>query len=131
MTRSVTRSTIWAWVGPCASALCIVHCFGTALLALIAPGILELLPHSEIWEFVIFGVSAISTALTLKLYRPSLQTWMIGLAGLISGIAGLALHQHTFLIGGLLIFSSLSITLAVRKHFHSKTKPECCSNHPT
>lgn len=81
----ITRPRRTAFWAPCLSALCFVHCAGMALLAPLVPA---LAAFEEIpWlEWVLFALSAASTAWVLWRLRPGQLAWIGGAAcmGLVS-----------------------------------------------
>lgn len=122
-----TRKKGLEWLGPCASALCLVHCFGMAALSVLAPGFLEILPHSEWVEGIIFAVALMSGTLTL------IRTQIRGVVKLIFvffgavGLAGLSLHLHSLLHISLIGMAFLQLFILLKLHGPgSKSKPACC-----
>ena len=127
LTAKAKRKKTLEWLGPCASFICLIHCFGTAAIAVLAPGFLEILPHAEWVEAVIFGVAGFSGILTL------LRTQIRGVVKLVFsffftiGLAGLALHVHSLLHVSLLGMAFLQLyVLLVTHRPGAKEKPACC-----
>jgi hypothetical protein len=126
--RFPSSSKVVHWIGPCASFLCLIHCFGFAFLSLLAPAGLSFLPHShdiEIGALVLSGVFG-----AISLYRSgasfSLWTGLIVLLGIAT--VGLVEHHHGVFHVGLVGSALFQLSITIWVHFVRKAPPECCEH---
>lgn len=113
------------WIGPCASFLCLIHCFGTAALAVIAPGILKALPHSEWVEFVFLSVSFVFGSLTLRRHKaPAVLQALMAFVALV-GATGWSVDSHRLMYAAMIALGLVPFALVVAKHRAAK-QPACC-----
>jgi hypothetical protein len=117
-----------SWAGTCTSALCAVHCFGTAAIAVLSPGLLTILPHSTFVEVIVLGISI--TTGVISLYRVKAQPHQWLLLALFSGMgfAALALHIHLLLAFSLAFLAGLQLLVIWKTHHPKKLSqvPDCC-----
>jgi len=119
-----------SWFGTCSSAICAVHCFGTAIVAIIAPGLLKFIPHSESAEIIILSVSMLTSIFSLRRAGAKAGSWTLYSIFSFIGIAGIVEHQHTYLGFALFTLAALQISLLWKSH-HPTSKadtPECCEH---
>lgn len=119
-----------SWAGTCTSALCAVHCFGTAILAVLSPGLLKLLPHSEFAEMIVLGISVVTAFLSLSRVRTRPYQWMLFALFAGIGIAGLALHIHILLAVSLATLAALQLWVLWNRHHPTRKNdvPACCQH---
>lgn len=125
---SQMRSQAMHLAGPCASALCLVHCFGVAIASFFFPGVIELLgmPHeAEV------GVIGLSWGLGLWMLRRSAAprrffVWL-SLVGA-GGIAAAVLHWHPGVHASLFLLAGLQLLFLFQMH-RKKQAPPCCDAH--
>lgn len=121
---------IVSWAGTCTSALCAVHCFGTAIIAILSPGLLKLLPHSEFVEMIVLAISVITASMALRRSHVHNLQWLMlsFFAGI--GLAGLALHTHILLAASLTTLATLQLLVLWKTHHPKRAAdiPECCEH---
>jgi MerC mercury resistance protein len=128
-TASTKTRTSWTrWIGPCASFLCLIHCFGFAVIAILAPGILKLLPHSEWIELSVLALSASTGFIALRGIKTSTRLVRLFLGLAVLATIGLASDQHEIYHSALTVMALLQITLIVRAHSTRKATPPCCDH---
>jgi hypothetical protein len=122
------RPGVVHWIGPCASFLCLIHCFGFAFLSLAAPAGLSVLPHSHGIEVGVLVLSAVFGSISLYRSGAGLSLW----AGLFTllGIASLGLieHHHGVFHVGLIGSALFQLFITIWVHFVRKQTPECCKH---
>lgn len=120
--------TVVAWAGTCTSALCAVHCFGTAIIALLSPGLLKLVPHSELAEAVVLGISVVTAFIALNRSKASAFQWLLLTLFSGVGLAGLAAHVHGLLGLSLASLAVLQLVILWKSHHPKRGAeiPECC-----
>jgi len=117
-----------AFLAPCLSFLCFIHCAGMALIAPWIPAAAALLGASWL-EWPLLGVSGASAAWLLRRVRARAAAWLaIGLA-LSCALWGLGTGRERAMQAGLLATAAAQlILLAVvrRRALHEA----CCGNEP-
>lgn len=130
MPAKLVRSPVWSWLGPCASFLCLIHCFGTGLIALFAPGLLKLLPHTLGAELAVFAITTSSGAFTLIKHAPvPLALRGLYIVGMLLGLAGVLTDGHNLFHGGLVALGLVPMILLVRQHQAARNAPPACCEH--
>lgn len=116
------------WIGPCASFLCLIHCLAMAIIAIVAPGILAVVPHSERLEIVIAAVAIASGLLSLR--RLNAPAWAKRVFAFFAALTagGLAVGVHSASHFGLFMMAMLQVGLLVRHTAASKREPACCAH---
>jgi len=119
-----------SWAGTCTSALCAVHCFGTAVIAVLSPALLKMLPHSEFIEMIVLGISVVTSFLTLSRIHARTYQWMLLALFAGIGLAGLGLHIHGFLAIALSALATLQLVLIWKTHHPKRSSdiPDCCQH---
>lgn len=125
--RSHARK-VWTWLGPCASFVCLIHCFGTGLVAAFAPGLLKLFPHSESLEWSVLAVSTFSGSMVLRKQNAARSLWIVLYVSALAAAAGLLEHTHSVFHFALLILAILPTGLLVARHYHARKTPACCDH---
>jgi len=125
---SLSKNAHWSsWLGPCASFLCLVHCVGLGILAIAAPGIASLLPHTEWLDPLVFATVFVSGSLSLRHLLASRSYWIV--LWILSAITltALILERHGFAHVTTLLMACVQIPLLGR-HFRIKPAehPACC-----
>ncbi len=119
-----------SWAGTCTSALCAVHCFGTAVVAVLSPGLLKILPHSEVVEIVVLAISIVTACLSLSRVGAQTYQWLLMafFAGI--GLAGLNLHIHGLLAVSLISLAVLQLLVIWKTHHPKRSSdiPDCCQH---
>lgn len=119
-----------SWAGTCTSALCAVHCFGTAIIAILSPGLLKLVPHSEFAEMVVLGISFTTAFLSLKRVRARKTQWMLFTFFASIGLIGLLRDIHICLAISLSSLAILQLLVLWKQHHPAQKScvPECCQH---
>jgi hypothetical protein len=122
------------WLGPCASLLCLVHCFTLPLILLLAPGVLHVIPYQFLHELeLVFWILAVELGVFTLAKASVSWSWIRGFV-LLSLVAPLGtflmqpLVTHaTFVVMALLQFA-LVFLVHVRAH-SEESLPLCCEGH--
>lgn len=119
-----------SWAGTCTSALCAVHCFGTAVIAVLSPGLLKLLPHSEMAEMIVLGISITTAFLSLRRVHAFASDWVLFVLFSSLGVGGIMLHKHLFLGVALATLAILQLWIIWKRHHPLKAEdvPDCCQH---
>lgn len=118
------------WVGPCATVLCTIHCFGTGLIAFLAPGLLKFLPHTAWAEWSVWMVAAGSGSLTLSQQKALPRALVIAFtAAVVISAAALGVHSDPVYHVGLMALGFLPGGLLLKRHYGARKQPACCDHH--
>ncbi|MBS1984915.1 MAG: hypothetical protein JST16_12160 [Bdellovibrionales bacterium] len=126
--RPVVPRTSWSWVGPCASFLCLIHCFGTGVIAALAPGLLKFLPHSPFIEGGVLAFSGSMGFLALRRNKASITLHRVFVIAAVIGAVGLALDTHILFHLALMTLGFLPLAVQIKRHYHARQKPACCDH---
>lgn len=122
-TEHVQRPGFWL---PCLSALCSIHCFGTALLAPWLPSVVAAVSDAEWLEWVLAGVVAVCTGwLNLRTRSGSLVRGAAMIAVVVI-VAGTALEAELLQQAGFLSAAILQFLL-VRQLRRACKVPSCAN----
>ncbi len=126
-TQNASATKMAAWLGPCASLLCLVHCVGFALLAVLAPSFSSFLPHTEWMDWGVFTTVALSGAYALRNFRAGRIAWSLFAALALVGLGLLVAEAHGW---GHFVVVALSLIQIpfIFKHFSERRKPPCCEH---
>ncbi len=117
------------YLGPCASFLCLVHCFGFALLSALAPGILKFFPHSEWLEVGVLFSSAIFGGLSFSVLKPKRSIVLSFFAFFVLGAFSLFIHSHPTFHIATLSMALIQVGLTLYRHvFEPRTAKVCCEH---
>jgi hypothetical protein len=138
--RDPTRSYFWQrpawqkWLGPCASLVCLVHCFSLPFILLMAPGLLQVIPYQFLHELeLVFWILAVELGVFTLAKASVPQGWMRLFVGLsLVAPVGTFLYQPlvthlTFVSMALLQFVLVFVVHARAQG--AKEAPLCCEGH--
>ncbi len=138
--RDPTRSHFWQkpgwqkWLGPCASLVCLVHCFSLPFVLLMAPGLLQVIPYQFLHELeLVFWILAVELGV-FTLVKASVPLGWIRLFAALSLVAplGTFLYQplvtHLTFIAMALLQFVLVFVVHARAH-GAQEAPLCCEGH--
>lgn len=122
------------WAGPCASLVCLVHCFTLPFILLMAPGILHVIPYQFLHELeLVFWILAVELGiftLNKASVPPSSQRSFIALAAIapIGIFGGSTLVTHTTF--ALMALTQFALVFIVHARAHRPEEaPICCEGH--
>lgn len=116
-----------AWLGPCASFVCLIHCFGTGFIALFAPGLLKLLPHTEVFEWAVLALAALSGGSVLLKQKASRPWRTVYVVAFVAAVTGLLAEAHRISHLAIFVLGTSPAILLLLKHRNSRIEPACCA----
>ncbi|NCN26980.1 bestrophin [bacterium] len=119
-------------MGSCASILCVIHCFGTAILSLLAPAIIHMIPHSTSVELGIWFFAAACALFTFWRMSPSRLVWPPLLAIIFVGSVLFLEHRHQYSPIALFVLAVYQLSILGFYHFQKNgSSPTCCLHTPS
>ncbi len=119
-------------MGPCASVLCVVHCFSLPLLLLLAPGVFHVVPYQFLHELeIVFWILAVELGfytLTQASISPFWRKIFVALSLLAP--VGMLLGSPNFTHAVFIAMALMQFTLVILSHLHrNRPVPQCCEGH--
>jgi hypothetical protein len=125
-----------AWIAPCVSVCCFVHCIGMAVFLSLLPSTFAFLARTEQYEWALWIVSAVFVSLSLWMQRAHLTGWLVRSwgAAVVAGIVALTCTRDFARPLSLAGLAGVQLWLVSRRwRLHqeiglaSGAKPDCCT----
>jgi|GEM_PF-6465772 len=127
--------SLWhKWLGPCASLVCLVHCFSLPFVLLLMPGLLHVLPYQFLHDLeLIFWVLAIELGIFTLVKASVPLAWQRVFVGMsllapIGTLFYLPTLTHLTFVGMALLQFALVFLVHARARAVEEA-PLCCEGH--
>ncbi len=128
--RRLSKTKIPHWLGPCASVLCLIHCFSLPVLIVLLPGVSHLLNEEIAHKLDYFFWITASGLGAMVLYqiraRPFVKL-VFGLLAIFSFVVLLAHLESVFHVS-LMGLAVIQLMATVYKHRSDRVQPPCCEH---
>ncbi|MEO5668457.1 MAG: hypothetical protein ABIR96_10385 [Bdellovibrionota bacterium] len=122
------------WLGPCASLLCLVHCFSLPFILLLAPGLLQIVPYNFLHDFeLVFWILAVELGIFTLAKAAVPVAWqrafvVLSILAPIGTFMYSPLVTHLTFVAMAVVQFTLVFIVHARAH-GGENAPVCCEGH--
>jgi hypothetical protein len=129
--RAPSRKTKSRWLGPCASVICLIHCFSIPFILLLAPSVFHFVPFQFLHELeLIFWVVALDLGIYSMKQAAVPLRWQRAFVVLALLVPPTVITGPYYLTQALLASMALmQFVLVFMIHRDPQEDPECCHDH--
>lgn len=130
LSKILSKITVPYWLGPCASVLCLIHCFSLPILIIMVPGLSNYM-GSELSHHLDFLFLAISAVVGFKvLDQISAASWirLVFVVTSLLGLVFLLIERHDLFHVFLVLMAIFQLAATIHKHRNRRMHPPCCES---
>jgi hypothetical protein len=128
--KALENIKVPAWLGPCASLLCLIHCFSLPILVIFIPTAHRFLGPKMAHDlhFIFWTISALVGYKVLDQVRAALWTRILFVSITVLAVAFLVIEQERMFHAFLLTMAVFQLGAVLVKHRNRQLHPPCCEH---